>query len=71
MEFKKILPILVVLVMVGALVCVQSASAATSRVAIANSNGDEVSSFSSTSNDECLEIYARYMLMVNGEHGEI
>jgi len=65
MDFKKIMPILIVLVMVGALAGVQSASAATSRVAIANSNGDEVSSFSSDSNMECLEIYAR--LYVDGE----
>ncbi|MTK13356.1 MAG: hypothetical protein F8N39_15100 [Clostridiaceae bacterium] len=59
------MPIVIVLIMVGALVGVQSASATTSRVSICNSNSDEVSSFNSTSNDECLEIYAR--LYVDGE----
>ena len=65
MDFKKMMPLLVVLVMIGALVGVDTASATTSRIAICNSNAEEVSSFNSTSNDECLDIYAR--LYVDGE----
>jgi len=65
MEFKKIMSILIVLVMVGALVGLQSASAATSRVAIYNERLSEVYSFSSVTNDEYLQMVAR--LYVDGE----
>lgn len=65
MDFKRIMPLIILLIMVGALVGVQTASAADTRVAISDSNAQEVTSFSSTSNDDCLEIYAR--LYVDGE----
>ena len=65
MDFKKIMLIFIVMIMVGALIGIHAVSAATSRVAICDSNSDEVSSFHSSSNDESLQIYAR--LYVDGE----
>lgn len=59
MDFKKIMPIFIVLIMVLALVGVQSVSAATSQVVIYDGDRHEASSFISTTKEECLEIYAR------------
>lgn len=54
------MPIFIVFITVGALIGVQSASSApTSRIAICNSNGVEVSEFYSTCNDKYLDIYAK------------
>jgi len=68
MDFKKIMHILLVLVMIGALIGVQTAYAATSRVALCRDFGGEkyeVDEFFANNNDYCLEIYAR--LYVDGE----
>jgi hypothetical protein len=65
MDFKKMMPLFILLIMAGALVEIQTASAATSHIAIFNSKYEEVTSFSTTKDDDGLEIYAR--LYVDGE----
>lgn len=65
MDSKKIMPIFIVMIMVGALIGIQATSAASSRITISNSNNEEVTSFYTTSHDEPLTIQAR--LYVNGE----
>ena len=51
--------------MTGAFMAMPAVSAATSRIAICESNYNEVTSFHSTQDDEVLEIYER--LYVDGE----
>jgi hypothetical protein len=65
MTGKRITPILLAVIIIGTFVLVQPVSAATSEVKIYDYAGNEVSSFSSTSNDEELEINAA--LYVDGE----
>jgi hypothetical protein len=65
MDFKRIMPLFIVFIMVGALIGIPAASAATSHIALCNSNGNEVSTFNSTKSDDPLKMYAR--LYVDGE----
>jgi hypothetical protein len=65
MTGEKIASILLVVIIIGTFVLVQPVSAATSEVKIYDRAGNEVSSFSSTSNDEELEINAA--LYVDGD----
>ncbi len=58
MTGKKITPILLAVIIIGAFLLVQPVSAATSEVKIFDTNAYEVNSFSSTPHDEVLEIYA-------------
>ena len=56
MDLKKIIPIVIVMLMMCAFMAMPAVSAATSRIAICDSNYNEVTSFHSTQNGEVLEI---------------
>lgn len=69
MEFKKITPIMMIIIMMGAFIGIQPASAATSQVVIYDKIGNdyykEVSSFTRNTNGADLEIIAQ--LSVNNQ----